>query len=56
MNEFTSEHNFNDAALLVDNLGEPHMHCRVMDKNTNGIKYVDLNLLRCIHSSMVANA
>ena len=55
MNEFTSEHKFNDAVLLLDNLGEPDMHCRVINKNRYDIKYVDLNLIRAIHSGLVTS-
>ena len=56
MNEFTSGHNFNEAALLLDNLGEPDAYCRVIDENKYDIKYVDLNLINGIHSSLVACA
>lgn len=48
--EFTVDNDFNGAALVVDQLGEPGKPFTLLSGNVNGAEYVDTNLLRQLHN------
>ncbi|HEC13083.1 MAG TPA: HAD family hydrolase [Acidiferrobacteraceae bacterium] len=52
-NAYTQDHDFSDAALVVDHLGEPDTHCQVSHSRIaiNGAAYVDLALLKRLHGA-----
>lgn len=49
VNEYTREHDFAGAALVVDQFGEPDHPFRVFAGTADDASYVDLDLLRRIH-------
>ncbi|TNF36970.1 MAG: HAD family hydrolase [Gammaproteobacteria bacterium] len=52
INGYTRDQNFNDAALVLDNMGEPDQSFTVLKGNDFGHSYVNLDLLRKIHSNV----
>lgn len=51
VNGYTQDHNFEGAALVLDNLGEPDQPFTAISGNTYGASYVNLELLKKIHSA-----
>lgn len=49
VNGYTHDHDFNDAALVLDNMGEPNKGFEVLKGNDFGHSYVNLELLHKIH-------
>lgn len=50
INDYTKDHNFDDALIVLDEMGEPDHPFRVLsDKSVNGARYLDLALLRKLH-------
>jgi HAD superfamily hydrolase (TIGR01509 family) len=47
--DYTLDHDFSGAALLVDSLGEPDAPMRVLAGDAFGKDYVDVDLLRRLH-------
>lgn len=50
VSDFTQGHDFSGAALLVDQLGEPEAPFKVLAGDAGGARYVDVDLLKRIHS------
>lgn len=50
VNDYTRDHNFNDAALVIDHLGEPATPFKILKGRTFRASLVDVNLLREIHA------
>lgn len=46
VNEYTHDHDFGGALLVLDHLGEPHQPFRVLSGNVHGAAYVNVDLLR----------
>ena len=53
LNEFTSEHNFEGAALLMNNFGEPHRPGSAIFGEMYGKNHLDLDLIRKIHAEVI---
>ncbi len=49
VNGYTHDHDFNGAALVLDNMGEPNKGFSVLKGNDFGHSYVNLELLHKIH-------
>ena len=49
--DYTLDHDFTGAALLVDSLGEPDAPMRVLAGDAFGKDYVDVDLLRRLHQA-----
>jgi len=49
--DYTLDHDFSGAALLVDSLGEPDAPMRVLAGEAFGKDYVDVDLLRRLHQA-----
>lgn len=52
VNDYTRDHDFRDAALVLDNFGEPDRPCRVLGGAAaalNGASCLDLNVLQRLH-------
>ena len=45
INDYTKDHNFDRAKLVLSDLGEPDRPCQVIGGDTHGSSYVDLPLL-----------
>jgi HAD superfamily hydrolase (TIGR01509 family) len=45
INDYTQNHNFDRAKLVLSDLGEPNSPCQVIQGDTQGASYVDLPLL-----------
>ena len=51
INDYTADHDFNGAALVLNQLGEPGNHFEVLQGNSFGHHYVNLALLKKLHAS-----
>jgi hypothetical protein len=49
VHDFTRHHDFEGAALVVDNLGEPHHPFTVISGDAGGATFADVGLLRRVH-------
>lgn len=49
INDYTRDHDFSGAALVLDQLGEPEQPFTVLQGDAQGVRCVDLALLRRIH-------
>jgi beta-phosphoglucomutase-like phosphatase (HAD superfamily) len=49
VNDYTRRHDFSDAALVVDQLGDPGHPCRVLSGDLDGATYVTVDVLRRVH-------
>ena len=45
INDYTQNHNFDRAKLVLSDLGEPDRPCQIIQGNTQGSTCVDLPLL-----------
>ena len=52
VSQYTGDHNFEGAALVVDHLGEPDRPFTVMSGDAGKHTYVDVDLLRDLHARM----
>lgn len=50
VSDYTQDHDFNGAALLLDHLGEPDRPFQVLDGDAGAASYVDLDLLKQVHA------
>jgi len=50
INSYTTEHDFRDAAVVLDNMGEPDQAFTVLQGNAFGYTYLNLEALQAIHS------
>jgi len=50
VNDYTRDHNFNGAALVIDQLGEPAAPFKILKGRTFRASLVDVDLLREIHA------
>jgi HAD superfamily hydrolase (TIGR01509 family) len=51
INDYTQNHNFDRAKLVLSDLGEPTSPCQVIQGDTQGASYVDLPLLNRLVSA-----
>lgn len=51
INDYTVDHDFTGAALVLDQLGEPEHAFHVLQGQSHGFKYVNLALLKKIHGT-----
>lgn len=50
LNDYTIEHNFDEAIIVLDQMGEPGQPFKVLSETSvNGAQYLDLSLLRKLH-------
>lgn len=50
INEYTKDHDFASALLVVNNLGEPELPCDVLAGNDVDLTYLDMKSLERLHS------
>ncbi len=48
VSQYTQAHDFSNAELVVDHLGEPDNPCQVIRGSLNGSSYIDIPLLRSL--------
>lgn len=53
VNDYTREHDFSGALVVLDSLGEPDAPFSVLQGQANGINYVDIDFLRKAHRQAV---
>jgi beta-phosphoglucomutase-like phosphatase (HAD superfamily) len=50
VNDYTLEHDFNDAGIVLDSMGEPDEPFTVLRGNAGGARYLNLEMLHRIHA------
>jgi len=50
LNDYTRDHDFSGALVLLDHLGEPDQPCEVISGSLNDAPYVDVAVLRTLHA------
>lgn len=53
VNGYTREHNFDGAAIVIDHMGEPDLPFTVLQGDADGASYLDIALVRKLHSANV---
>jgi HAD superfamily hydrolase (TIGR01509 family) len=56
VNDYTREHDFTGACLVVDHLGEPGQACTALQGDCLGASCVDIGLLRRLHARAVGSS
>ena len=51
VNDYTKDENFDDAAIVLDHMGEPDMPFTVLQGDAKGASYLDVNLIRQLHEA-----
>ena len=51
INDYTRSHNFDGAALVLDQMGEPDNSFKTLAGNDHGASFIDLDLLHKIHAA-----
>ncbi|MEJ2400255.1 MAG: HAD-IA family hydrolase [Xanthomonadales bacterium] len=51
VNEYTQDEDFSGALLVLDHLGEPDRPFTVLDGDSGGARWVDVDLLRGLHAA-----
>lgn len=52
INDYTRDHDFDGAAIVLDSLGEPDAPCRVLSgASANGMRLFDLAAARAVHAA-----
>lgn len=49
INDYTKDHDFNDASIVLDQMGEPGQPFSVIDGNANGSSYLNCDLVLELH-------
>ncbi len=49
INDYTKDHNFNDASIVLDQMGEPEQAFSVINGDANGSSYLDCDLVLKLH-------
>ena len=50
LNDYTRDHDFSGALVLLDQLGEPDQPCQVLSGSIDNSPYVNLAVLRRLHA------
>ena len=50
VNQYTNQHDFTDAAVVLDHLGEPAMPCKMLQGGVLPGPYIDTDYLRRLHA------
>ncbi|VAW50778.1 Xylulose-1,5-bisphosphate phosphatase CbbY, converts this Rubisco inhibiting byproduct to xylulose-5P [hydrothermal vent metagenome] len=51
INDYTENHNFTDACLVLDQMGEPEQPFSIIAGNTNSATYLNCDLIEILHQS-----
>lgn len=52
LNDYTRDHDFTGALVLLDHLGEPDQPCTVLAGDLGGARYVDIGVIRRLHAQI----
>jgi len=50
INDYTKDHQFDGALIVVDHMGEPDMPFNVIEGDAHNKKYIDLELVKTLHA------
>lgn len=50
INDYTKDHDFNGAAIVLDQYGEPGEGFKVIDGDAQGFEYMNMNMVEALHS------
>ena len=53
INDYTKDHQFDGALIVVDHMGEPDMPFNVLEGDAHNKKFVDLELVKLLHAGQV---
>jgi HAD superfamily hydrolase (TIGR01509 family) len=56
VNDYTRDHDFNDAAIVLDQMGEPGQPFKVLQGPQTDASYLNLNLIKQLHQQVNAQA
>ena len=51
INDYTRDHDFNGASLVLDSFGEPEQPFKVLSGNAHGFKFLNIALLKTLHQT-----
>lgn len=51
INDYTKDHDFSGASLVLDNMGEPDQAFKVLAGNSHDASYLNLDMLKKIHAA-----
>ena len=51
INDYTKDHDFRGAAIVLDQYGEPGAPFKVIDGDAHGFEYVNINMIEALHSA-----
>jgi len=55
INDYTKNHDFSNASIVLDQMGEPEQPFSVIAGNTNGSSYLDCDLVLQLHKQAIAS-
>jgi len=53
INDYTKDHNFADALVVLDSFGDPGLPYRVLQGQVGWTTYLDLDLIRQLHAQPI---
>lgn len=51
INDYTKDHDFTGAAIVLDQYGEPDVGFKVIQGDAHGFEYVNINMIEALHSA-----
>lgn len=51
INDYTKDHDFTGATIVLDQYGEPNAGFRVIEGDTHGFDYVNMEMIKALHSA-----
>lgn len=51
INDYTKDHDFTGAAIVLDHYGEPDAGFNVLDGDAHGFEYVNMDMIQALHSA-----
>lgn len=51
INDYTKDHDFTGAAIVLDQYGEPGLPFKVIDGDAHGFDYLNINMIEALHSA-----
>ena len=51
INDYTKDHDFTGAAIVLDQYGEPNIGFKVIKGESHGFEYVNINMIEALHAA-----
>jgi len=51
INDYTKDHDFTGAAIVLDQYGEPSSGFKVIEGDAHGFEYVNMNMIKALHAA-----